>query len=1643
MKCLKSLCIALLIAGLLVSPMEAGKKEQKNCKQQIHIIPGDSETQFYLENVQDLDYSVIKFKDTLLDILLNHRQTKAAKPGDTLDNYVEKQSSGNLNFSRKKAKMSKVTLEDDLLNQNGLLGIRVDRLQPLQDCKADAEFVKQFPSEIFVLYKTNLAFLVRTGKKGTIVWCFHKDSLQPAKNTHVKILRNNTVSASGKCDDSGLFSTHTTLERNDWIIAHNKQTGAKALFQANHLAFPKPKTRDNIIIYPFTGRKLYKPGAAIHIGGIVKRLINGEIRDPGSGDVKIKLLDPDNKTAQSTSVKPDNWGGFRASFQTRDNAKKGNYKIQVIFKDTKAEHTVTIDYFQPDAIKAQIKDLEKIYNHHAVAKPVISGHYLSGVPMSGDRVSIRLTAVENLNPSSFLPPHLENYHFNLHPAFWKKSAKPKPQTLGMNLDALGQCRPSIDLQPFKQYNRLLGLSLEGRCISKEGKEVKTGDSFLYFPGSRAVGIDICHIINRGEPVDAHLIVVDSIGRPASGRVTVTLYKEKQPRYYYNGRPPVIDTRPGIQSFQSRTRKIKTFPSITIKGKHIFRFPVQKTGVYWLRCDVVDKNGKTLSASRPFQVSEDNRINPHTLKIKLSKTHYTPGEKLRFTIRTPKTGKALVTLESHRIIHSFMLGIRGITTHELIVPSCNQSRININVVALYHDRTFDNATVAVKLENPEKKLTIKLEPRSDELRPGAGASLKVKVTDRSRSRQKAKVFVYAVNEGNLQLSGYSLPVPFQAFHLNPKPILTHRYLTLFSPRRLSWPYLQERFRQFNSTVQPRSIPAYRWQLPLLGVGNITGTIKLDDGSSIPGVTVQLTGIDSFPSYKRTTVSNENGLYRFISVPTGLYEISFFLEGFKSQKRKIFVLDGNTLKLDVILELGKIHEAIYVTGKSPTIDIRKSDSSSSFSRGSLPSGGGLFSRSRKTYRISPMLDYRPASQASHIDPAQFQSLIRKDFKELLFFKVLETDENGVAHLDFKTSDMISTYRVIAVAYNHDAFGSGETQVKVTKDVYIEEAMPEFARKGDRFEAGLRVANRSRKKQAVTVAVQSRNIRVGGRKNHTLELKPRQHQYVNYPFHASKVGEASVKFYAAARSRKDALLKKLNVTHRHFRNTDLYFDMGAIINRQISLPEDAENGRLSIKVSPFILKTAGQVARKLVFYSYECLEQRTSRAMPYLILDEQIQQQLGWGVNLEQARESLEGYLKIIPRYMRSDGALSYYPGDGRGNNYLTLYVYWAMHLAKEKNLPVDPKLVKKVGNYLKNTRFSPENQCFLQFIRSLHKKAHESRLRKLYEQVDKISLMGQVFLYRAVNNQLKDSHMLEQLRTRLEKHVRVEPGNTAYVEVGNASSSSHFPFYSRRFATAFLLQALLEVEGKHILVTPMIHKLFKAEPRRWNTTQETFWILYAMKEIHRRMPALSRDVSTSLFIDGKEHPFKLTPKKNLLEIKDRPIEIGESVHIRLEASQPVYLTTTLQYDSETGKKIERGINVSRNIYDESGQPVSRFERGRTYMVELLLSSRSGVPYAVVDEPLAAGFEVVRQDLETSRKLNPFNRQNEKNHSTPWCRPQHSADRIVFYTYKIPSKTRFCYYIKALYSGTFNWMPTHAEAMYKPNIYGRCQSKTITVH
>jgi hypothetical protein len=104
----------------------------------------------------------------------------------------------------------------------------------------------------------------------------------------------------------------------------------------------------------------------------------------------------------------------------------------------------------------------------------------------------------------------------------------------------------------------------------------------------------------------------------------------------------------------------------------------------------------------------------------------------------------------------------------------------------------------------------------------------------------------------------------------------------------------------------------------GNGSLRGTVKDEQGSAMPGVTV--TARSPALLIPSVAISDDVGNYRLINLPPGDYVLIAELTGFSVFRREAILLRaGANFQVDVTMTLGTLQETITVTGDSPMLEV----------------------------------------------------------------------------------------------------------------------------------------------------------------------------------------------------------------------------------------------------------------------------------------------------------------------------------------------------------------------------------------------------------------------------------------------------------------------------------------------------------------------------------------------------------------------------------------------------------------------------------------------------------------------------------------------------------------------------------------------------
>ncbi len=102
--------------------------------------------------------------------------------------------------------------------------------------------------------------------------------------------------------------------------------------------------------------------------------------------------------------------------------------------------------------------------------------------------------------------------------------------------------------------------------------------------------------------------------------------------------------------------------------------------------------------------------------------------------------------------------------------------------------------------------------------------------------------------------------------------------------------------------------------------IAGSVKDTSGAVLPGVTVEASS-SALIEKVRSVTTDSDGRFNIVSLPPGVYDVTFTLPGFSTLKRQGITLSAAfTATVNVDLAVGSLEETVVVSGESPLVDVQ---------------------------------------------------------------------------------------------------------------------------------------------------------------------------------------------------------------------------------------------------------------------------------------------------------------------------------------------------------------------------------------------------------------------------------------------------------------------------------------------------------------------------------------------------------------------------------------------------------------------------------------------------------------------------------------------------------------------------------------------------
>jgi len=724
---------------------------------------------------------------------------------------------------------------------------------------------------------------------------------------------------------------------------------------------------------------------------------------------------------------------------------------------------------------------------------------------------------------------------------------------------------------------------------------------------------------------------------------------------------------------------------------------------------------------------------------------------------------------------------------------------------------------------------------------------------------------------------------------------------------------------------------------------------------------------------------------------------------------------------------------------------------------------------------------------------QTDLRRNWKSAAYWNpALMTDANGRAQVTFTLPDNLTSFKIMAVGQTLDAkFGRASNDFNVRLPLLLQAALPRFCRKGDQFEAGVVVHNYSGHKGKGTIKVEVNGITLKGAKQAEFELENGDSRAVLFPFAADQMGRAVLRFRCTMDDLSDGLEKTLTVqAPTVVEQTAVYKRVEQSVKEKLQPPADvhAELTKLEMTAASSAMAEFSGAVEYLLAYPYECLEQRLSKALPFIVSADLVKAFAIPTTGEQDYDAVVNSILKDMVKFQNEDGGFSYWQGNGRSWPFVSVYAAYGLTLAKKAGFRIDDAMLDWALDYLRqvlNGDVSRDSfpyddlcwkttDCFILYVLALNDRTDAGYVEKLTTRSDDLPLTAQTYLLRTVQlllDQPKGNvglqtgvvksarkagvsvNPLEARRTELVQkminRLRVSP-TTAYFE--EPEGDLVWIFHSNVRATAQCLQALLEAGADVPMAENVVRWLLtNRKDGHWSNTQENFYVLQALSTYFERYEKVEPRFEAQIKLAGRQAlSFLFAGRSTHIERRSESLAAFGSkpfdVEIKKDGDGALYYGLRLSYfPTQFKEPLDQGMAVLKSVtpVESAFLKDGSYPLGQVFRVTLTLETPLDRYFVVMNDPLPAGLEPIQVDLAgVSAAVQQYDDQQ-----TDWwsgfTHVEKHDDRVLLFADYLPAGvTSYSYLLRSVTKGRYTVPPTKAEEMYTPEVFGRTISKVIDV-
>lgn len=665
-----------------------------------------------------------------------------------------------------------------------------------------------------------------------------------------------------------------------------------------------------------------------------------------------------------------------------------------------------------------------------------------------------------------------------------------------------------------------------------------------------------------------------------------------------------------------------------------------------------------------------------------------------------------------------------------------------------------------------------------------------------------------------------------------------------------------------------------------------------------------------------------------------------------------------------------------------------------------------------------------------------LNRENFQPVLLWKgKVPLDAQGHARVQVPLSDALTSFKLVAIATNGaQAFGTGETSVRTAQDLSIYAGVPTLVRTGDRYGAMFTLRNGSDKPMRVTAEVALSPAIATGRPL-TVEIPAGGATPITWNLTAPP-SEGKLNWTVTAKSADGKAVDRITVAQDVIPAVPVETWAASLTRVGSTLPIAAPAGALpgfgsvEVTLADTLAPPLQGVRDYMAAYPYNCLEQRTSRA---IVLGD------------TGAWTLIAGEL---PAYQDGDGLLRYFAGDWPGSEALTAYI---LSITAEAGLPLpEGPRAKMIGAM----------QAVLDG-RLRHEEYGDVRLQKLAafaalarQGAATAAMLGQLGITPAEmpTGLLADYAAALAKVPGLANGAALRASAEAVLKQRLVYEGTRIDLSDKNASPWWLMSSSDEAAIKAVLATlgrpgwqgesgkMMVGVAMRQQRGHWDTTTANAWGAVAARKFNALYPAEAiAGITTASFGSASlSRSWPLAePQRSFgfpLPAQQTPLALTQSggaapwAFVRVKAAVP--LTQPLM----AGYRMTKQVSVVQALTP------ARLTRGDVIKVTITVEASAERNWVVVEDPVPAGATVIGSLGGQSAMLGAEAGSGEG--VTPsWTERGRDSWRAYFGW--VPRGSFTVSYVMRLNSaGRFNLPSTRVEAMYSPEIRAALPNQPVAV-